>query len=55
MKNEVTPVGENATDEQNVAHKDLKKKDCKALFLIHQCVDPVNFENVSDVDSTNEA
>lgn len=32
VKNGVTPIGKNATDEQKVAHKDLKKKDYKALF-----------------------
>lgn len=41
-------------DEQNVAHKDLKKKDYKTLFLIHQCVDSNNFEKVCDIDSAKE-
>lgn len=55
VKKEVTPIGDNATGEQKVAHKDLKKKDYKTFFLIHQCVNPNNFEKVSDVDSTKEA
>lgn len=55
VKNYVTPIGDNATNEQKVAHKDLKKKDYKTLFIIHQCVDPDNFEKVCDVDSTKEA
>lgn len=38
VKNKLTSIGENDTDEQKVAHKDLQKKDYKALFLIHQCV-----------------
>lgn len=50
VKNGVTPTGEDATDEKNVIHKDLKNKDYKALFIIHQCVDPDNFEKISDVD-----
>lgn len=29
----------------------MRKKDYKALFLIHQCVDLENFEKVGDVDS----
>ena len=35
MKNVVTPIEENTTDEQKDAHKDLKKKDYKTLFIIH--------------------
>lgn len=49
MKNGLTPISDNATDEQRVAHKYLKKKDYKSLFIIHLCVDPYNFEIVSDV------
>lgn len=36
-------LAENATEVQRTAHKELKKKDYKALFLIHQCVDPAIF------------
>lgn len=54
MNNGVTPIGENAIDEQSVAHKDLKKKDYKTLFVVHQCVYLDNFEKVGDVDSTRE-
>lgn len=54
VKNGVTPIGENAMDEKKATHKYLKKKDYKALFLIHQCVDPDNFEKVGDVDSKKE-
>lgn len=45
----------NATDEQRDAHKYLKKKDYKALFIIHQCVYPNNFDKEYDIDSSNEA
>lgn len=41
-------------DEQKVGHKGLKKKYHNALFLIHQCVDPDNFEKVGDIDSAKE-
>ena len=37
------------------AHKELKKKDYKALFMIHQYVDADNFEKVSDIESVKEA
>ena len=36
-------LGENPSEAQRAAHKESKKKDCKALFLLHQCVDPVHF------------
>lgn len=55
VKNRVIPIEENVTDEQKTAHKDLRKKDYKSLFLIHQCVDLDNFEKVGDVDSSKEA
>lgn len=48
-------IVENATDEQKVAHKDLKKKDYKYLLIIHECVDPKNFEKLGDVDPSKEA
>lgn len=37
------------------ATKEEKKKDYKALFLIHQCVDGDNFENFVDCDSSKQA
>ncbi|XP_050878661.1 uncharacterized protein LOC127082466 [Lathyrus oleraceus] len=54
VKNEVTPIGENVIDEQKVAHKYLKKRDYKALFIIYQCVYLDNFEKFGDLDSTKE-
>jgi hypothetical protein len=48
MKNKVSPISEEETDEQKVAHKDLTKKDYKVLFIIYQCVYPDNFEKVGD-------
>jgi hypothetical protein len=33
----------------------LKKKDFKALFIIHQCVDADNFEKVGDCETSKEA
>ena len=55
VKEGVTPLEENAADEEMDTHKKLKKKDYKVLFIIHQCVDFDNFEKLSDVDSVKEA
>lgn len=51
VKEGVTPLATNMTDEEKVAHEELKKKYYKALFIVHQCIDPDNFEKVRDVDS----
>lgn len=55
VKNEVTPIGKDVTDEQKVAHTDLKKKYYKTFFMIHQYVNLNNFEKVGDIDSSKEA
>lgn len=55
VKEGVTPLAENVTDEKKAAHKELKKKDYKVLFIIHKCVDLDNFEKLSDVESTKES
>jgi hypothetical protein len=55
MKEGVATLAEATTDQRKAAHKELKKKDYKSLFIIHQCVDANNFEKVSDVESTKEA
>lgn len=51
----IQELAENATYAQRLAYKDSKKKDCKALFLIHQCVDSGNFEKISSANSDKEA
>nr|KYP32045.1 Retrovirus-related Pol polyprotein from transposon TNT 1-94 [Cajanus cajan] len=48
-------VGDGATDAQKSIFKESKKKDCKALFLIHQCVDDANFEKISGAATAKEA
>lgn len=40
----VPGLQENANDVQKAAHKEQRKENGKALFLIHQCVDPNVFE-----------
>ncbi|XP_019430617.1 PREDICTED: uncharacterized protein LOC109337963 [Lupinus angustifolius] len=44
-----------ATEQQRATFKDAKKKDNKALFLIHQCVDDVHFEKIQNATTAKEA
>lgn len=55
IKNRVNPLIEGATDTQRATYKEYKKKDFKALFLIHQCVNDDNFEKVGDCESSKQA
>ncbi|XP_073225527.1 uncharacterized protein [Cicer arietinum] len=55
ITNDITPLGEEATTVQQAKFKEDKKKDYKALFLIHSCVDSDNFEKVGDCDSAKTA
>lgn len=55
IKNDVTPLVQNATEAQQTTYKEEKKKDYKALFLIHQSVDGENFEKVGDCDFSKQA
>ncbi|PNX99990.1 hypothetical protein L195_g023263 [Trifolium pratense] len=36
---DVPTIDARATDEEKTTNKELKKRDFKALFIIHQCVD----------------
>jgi hypothetical protein len=45
VKNGVTPNGDRTTNDQKATYKELKNKDYKVLFTIHQCVDANNFES----------
>ncbi|XP_045810509.1 uncharacterized protein LOC123904949 [Trifolium pratense] len=51
----VEPLSEGATEVQRTQHKELKKKDYKALFIIHQSVSPDIFEKVGDCESAKQA
>ncbi|XP_019417690.1 PREDICTED: uncharacterized protein LOC109328579 [Lupinus angustifolius] len=46
---------ENANEAQWTSYRESKKKDCKALFLIYQCIDGANFERISSAKTTKEA
>ncbi|KAK2405339.1 hypothetical protein QL285_054585 [Trifolium repens] len=49
------PVAADATDAQKFAQKDTKKKDQRALFYIHQCVDENVFEKIADSETAKAA
>jgi hypothetical protein len=51
----VEPVTSTSTDAQKATFKELKKRDYKALFIIHQCVSPDIFERVGEAQSSKEA
>lgn len=55
MNNGVKIISDYAIDDQKNVHKELKKKNDKTLFIIHQCVDRNKFEKVEDVDASKEA
>jgi len=55
VQNGVDDLAANAIEVQRNAHKELKKKDCKALFLIQQSLDEANFERISKTVSSKEA
>ena len=51
----IPTLGEGATESQKTEHKELKKRDCKAMFLLHQCVDNAHFEKIAAADSSKDA
>lgn len=51
----VTALAENATEAQRNAHRERKKKDQRALFYIHQCVDNKVFEKISEATTAKDA
>ncbi|KAK2388316.1 hypothetical protein QL285_062010 [Trifolium repens] len=48
-------ITENANEEQRTTFREAKKKDNKALFLIHQCVDSKVFEKIADAENSKDA
>jgi len=55
VENGVLELEEGATMVQRAVHRESKKKDSKALFLIHQCVDSASFEKISWTNSAKVA
>jgi len=47
----VTALAANATDVQQTAHREVKKKDGKAMFLMHQSVSNEIFEKIVHYES----
>lgn len=46
---------EGATEAQRAVHRENKKKDNKALFFIHQCIDNAHFEKIASAKTSHEA
>ncbi|GAU25767.1 hypothetical protein TSUD_222240 [Trifolium subterraneum] len=49
------PLPANATEQQRTTFREAQKKDSKALFLIHQCVDSKVFEKIADATTSKDA
>ncbi|GAU45892.1 hypothetical protein TSUD_24940 [Trifolium subterraneum] len=49
------PLPANATEQQRTTFREALKKDSKALFLIHQCVDSKVFEKIADATTSKDA
>ncbi|XP_019455105.1 PREDICTED: uncharacterized protein LOC109356199 [Lupinus angustifolius] len=54
VQNGFQELGDNASEAQRTLHREAMKKDCKALFLLHQCVDGGNFEKIVGAKTTKE-
>ncbi|XP_019447220.1 PREDICTED: uncharacterized protein LOC109350438 [Lupinus angustifolius] len=52
---DVVKGGMPIVDENSVEYREANKRDCKAIFLIHRCVDRANFEKISAASSSKEA
>nr|KYP42034.1 hypothetical protein KK1_036597 [Cajanus cajan] len=48
-------AGAGGTEAQKVADKEIERKDCKALYILHQSVDAANFEKISKAETSKEA
>src|ERR1043165_8617724 len=55
LNNGVSELEANAMYAQKPAHKHQRKKDGKALFLIHQCVNSDVFEKIIEEESAKDA
>ena len=49
------PVAADATEDEKEAQRETRKRDQKALFFIHQCVDVNVFEKIADCTTSKEA
>ena len=51
----MSALADNAIDAQRVAHRDQKKKDNKASYLIHQGMNDKMFEQIEGSTTASEA
>ena len=51
----MSALAANATEAQQVAHRDQKKNDNKALYLIHQGMNDETFEHIEGATTASEA
>jgi len=54
MNEGVPTLARIATDVQKVAHKDVKNKDGKTMFLIHRCMNGDIFEKIMHYENAKE-
>ncbi|XP_019432950.1 PREDICTED: uncharacterized protein LOC109339875 [Lupinus angustifolius] len=43
------------SEQERVAYRENKRKDCKAMCLLHQCVDEAHFEKIASAQTSQEA
>ena len=55
VENGIEVPGDSAPDAQKAGFKELKKQDCKALVILHQCVDDTYFEKIAGATTAKEA
>ena len=55
ISTDVIPLETNPTEAHKATHREQMKKDDKAIFLIHQCVDSNVLEKIIDYETTKEA
>ncbi|CAH9143229.1 unnamed protein product, partial [Cuscuta epithymum] len=51
----IPSLGEHPTEAERRDYREAKKKDCKALFLLHQSVDDSHFQKISSAKTSQEA
>ena len=51
----IAELEKQSSDPQKATCKDAKKRDCKALFFIHQSVDKANFQKIAHAKTSKEA
>ncbi|XP_020225009.1 uncharacterized protein LOC109806886 [Cajanus cajan] len=48
-------AGAGGTEAQKAEDKEIERKDCKALYILHQSIDAANFEKISKAETSKEA